>query len=250
MNASESKGSAPRAARPAWAVIAGREIAAHFSSPVAYIVTGLFLIFAGFLFFSGFFLVNRAELRGFFALLPVLFAFFIPALTMRLFAEERRSGTLETLFTMPVSAFDAALGKFLAAFAFSAILLAPTLMYVLTAATLGDLDPGPVVGGYLGALFLAAAFCAVGVYASSITKNQIVAFFVAFALSIMLAVIDKFLVILPAPVVDFLEFFSAGYHFDSISKGIVDSRDVLYFVSLTALFLWMTVDALDERRAA
>ena len=250
MNAPESKVPGRHKARSAWAVIAGRELSAHFSSPAAYIVTGLFLIFAGFLFFSAFFLVNRAELRGFFALLPVLFAFFIPALTMRLFAEERRSGTLETLFTMPVSAFDAALGKFLASFGFTVILLAPTLLYALTAAVLGDLDPGPVVGGYLGALFLAAAFCAVGVYASSVTKNQIVAFFIAFTLSIMLAVVDKFLVILPAAAVDIIEFFSAGYHFDSIARGIVDSRDILYFVSVTALFLWMTVDALDERREA
>jgi ABC-2 type transport system permease protein len=239
-----------RAARPAWAVILKRELSAHFSGPIAYIVTGLFLIFSGFLFFSTFFLVNRAELRGFFALLPVLFAFFIPALTMRLFAEEKRIGTLETLFTMPVSGFDAAMGKFLAAFCFSALMLLPTLLYALTVSFIGELDPGPVFGGYLGALFLAAAFSAVGVYASAVTKNQIVAFFIAFAISILLALIDKFLMILPAPAVSLLEFFSAGYHFDSIARGIVDSRDIIYFVSLTALFLWMTVAAVEERREA
>jgi ABC-2 type transport system permease protein len=247
MNAADSK---VRAARPAWAVILGRELSAHFSGPVAYIVTGLFLIFSGFLFFSGFFLVNRAELRSFFSLLPVLFSFFIPALTMRLFSEEKRSGTIETLFTMPVSGFDAAMGKFLAALGFSAIMLLPTLFYALTAAFLGDLDPGPVVGGYAGALLLAAAFSAVGVYASSTTKNQIVAFFVAFALCIFLALIDKFLIILPAWAAGPLEFFSAGYHFDSVAKGILDSRDILYFASVTSLFLWMTVSVLEDRREA
>lgn len=237
-------------AKPAWAVIARRELSAHFTSPVAYIVTGLFLIFSGFLYFSTFFLINRAELRTFFSLLPVLFAFFVPALTMRLYAEEKRSGTIETLFTMPVSPFDAAMGKFLAAFGFSVLLLVPTLCYAATAALLGDLDPGPVAGGYLGALLLAAGYSAVGVYASATTKNQIVAFFVAFAICALLTMVDKFLIILPAPVVGVLQFFSAGYHFDSIARGIVDSRDLLYFASLTSLFLWMTVDATDERRTA
>jgi len=231
-------------------VIHSRELAAYFSSPVAYIVMGLFLVFSGILFFSTFFLINRAELRGFFALLPILFAFFVPALTMRLFAEEKRSGTIETLFTLPVSGYDAAMGKFLAALSFTAIMLVPTLAYVLTAATLGELDPGPVVGGYAGALLLAAGYSAVGVYASAITKNQIVAFFVAFAVCILLSLGDKFLVLLPGPVVGILEFFSAGYHFDSISRGIVDSRDIVYFASLTALFLWMAVDVADNREAA
>jgi len=250
MNGKTSAAENPGRARPAWAVIMRRELAAHFSSPVAYIVTGLFLAFSGFFFFSAFFIINRAELRTFFSLLPILFAFFVPALTMRLFAEERRSGTIETLFTMPVGSFDAALGKFLGGFCFSAILLLPTLSYAFTAAALGELDRGPVIGGYLGSLFLAAGFSAIGVWASSITKNQIVAFFVAFALCIALALVDKFLVILPAPIVGVLQFLSAGHHFDSIARGIVDSRDILYFVSLTALFLWMAAAAIDQRREA
>lgn len=165
----------PRSARiprSAATAILARELSAYFSSPVAYIVSGLFLVFSGMLFISTFFLVNRAELRDFFGLLPVLFSFFIPALTMRLFAEEKRSGTIETLFTLPVSALDAVLGKFLAALVFVAVMLLPTLAYVLTAAFLGDLDPGPVVGGYLGALLLAAGFSAVGVYASAVTKTR------------------------------------------------------------------------------
>lgn len=235
--------------KPVWLVILNRELAAHFSSPVAYIVTGLFLIFSGFLFFSTFFLVGRAELRNFFSLLPILFAFFIPALTMRLLAEEKRSGTIETLFTMPVSAFDATMGKFLSALSFTLIMLIPTLFYALSAAVLGDPDPGPMIGGYLGAFFLAAAFSAVGVYASGVTKNQIVAFFIAFTICISLAMIDAFLVILPAPIANLLQFLSAGYHFNSIARGIVDSRDILYFLSVTTLFLWMTVDTLDDRRA-
>lgn len=233
-----------------WTVIARRELAAYFASPVAYIVVGLFLVFSGILFFSTFFLVNRAELRGFFGLLPVLFSFFVPALTMRLFAEEKRSGTEETLFTLPVSGFDAAFGKFAAALAFTAAMLVPTVAYVLTAATLGNLDPGPVLGGYAGALLLAAGFAAVGVFASAVTKNQIVAFFIAFSICILLALGDAFLILLPGPVVSFLEYLTAGYHFASISRGILDSRDVVYFASLTALFLWMASDAAEAGRSA
>ncbi len=234
----------------AWAVIARRELAAYFASPVAYIVMVFFVAFSGFLFFSTFFLANRAELRGFFSLLPVLFAFFIPAITMRLFAEETRSGSLETLMTLPVTAFDAVLGKYLAAFAFSASMLLPTLCYAITIVLLGDPDSGPMVGGYLGSLFLAAGFSAVGVFASAVTKNQIVAFFIAFAISILLAVVDAFLILLPAPVVGFLQAISAGYHFQSIARGIVDTRDVLYFLSLSALFVSMTVKAISAKGGA
>ncbi len=238
------------ATKSAWTVIARRELAAFFASPVAYIVTALFLIFSGFLFFSTFFLVNLAELRNFFNLLPVLFAFFVPALTMRLFAEEARSGSLETLLTLPVSPLDAVIGKFVAALAFVAAMLVPTFAYLLTAALLGTPDAGPIVGGYLGALFLASSFAAIGVFASACTKNQIIAFFIAFAICILLAIINSFLVILPSLIVGKLEYLSAGYHFESIARGILDTRDLLYFASVTALFLGLSVETLDARRAA
>lgn len=231
-------------------VIMKRELASLYASPVAYIVTGLFLAFSGFLFFSTFFLVNRAELRNFFSLLPILFAFFIPAITMRSFAEEKRSGSLETLMTLPVSEGDAVAGKFLAAWIFTASILLPTLAYAVTAIVLGAPDLGPLVGGYLGALFLAASFCAIGLFASSVTKNQIIAFFVAFSICILLAMIDGFLVFMPASIVGKFEFISASYHFESISRGILDTRDVLYFLSLTAFFLALTRRTVSAGRTA
>lgn len=231
-------------------IIARRELVSFFTSPVAYIVGGLFLFFSGFLLFQSFFLVNRAELRQFFTLLPLLWAFFIPALTMRLFADEKRSGTIETLFTLPVAPSHAVIGKYLASLGFSVIMLLPTLVYAFSVAAMGNLDWGPVIGGYLGAIFLASAFTAIGVFASSLTKNQIVAFFIAFGVSIVLVTIHQLLVLLPAWMVPFLEFVSAGYHFDSISRGIVDSRDIVYFISATALFLVLGVRSLSTRRIA
>lgn len=233
---------------PAWILIMRRELGAFFSSPVAYIVSALFLVFSGLLFFSTFFLLNRAELRNFFSLLPVLYAFFIPALTMRLFAEEIRTGSLETLLTLPVSPLDAVLGKFAAALVFAFGMLLPTLLWVLTAAILGRPDLGPILGGYIGSFFLAAAFTAIGVFASALTRNQIVSFFTAFAVCILLAMIDIFLVLVPAFLVTPLENLSATWHFSTIARGVLDSRDVIYFLSLTVLFLTATAGWLEHRR--
>ena len=232
------------------AVIVKRELGAYFTGAVGYIVIGLFLLISGFLFFNVFFLENRAELRRFFSTLPVLLAFFIPAVTMRLFAEERKSGSLETLMTLPVSSVDVVMGKFWASLAFTSVMIVPTLVYALTASLFGSLDAAPVVCGYLGAVFLAAAFCSIGLFASASTKNQIVAFFIGWALCILLALIDQFLLFLPARLANFLGYLSAGSHFTSVSRGIVDSRDLVYFVSLTAVFLTLTVKTIDSRRAA
>ncbi len=229
-------------------IIMNRELFAYFTSPVAYIVMGLFLAFSGFLFFSIFFLMNRADLRPFFQNLPLLFAFFIPAITMRLFAEEQKTGTMETLMTLPVSTVEVVTGKFLASLKFSVIMLVPTISYAITASFFGNLDVGATICSYIGAVLLAASFCSVGIFASSITKNQIVAFFVAFTICILLAMIDQFLLFLPTGAVNFFQFLSAGSHFTSISRGIIDSRDVIYFVSVCTIFFTLTVKTLKAQK--
>lgn len=222
-------------------IIMKRELKSYFSGPIGYIVTGLFLIISGFIFFSTFFLQNRAELRSFFSLLPVLLSFFIPALTMRVFAEEKRVGSIETLMTLPVTETNVVAGKFLAVFIETLVMIAPTLFYVVAAEIFGEPDYGPIVGGYIGAIFLCACFVAIGLFASSATKNQIIAFFVGFVICIVLTLIDSFLVLLPASIVSTLSFLSANVHFSSIAKGIIDTRDLLYFISLGALFFVFTV---------
>lgn len=227
-------------------IIFKREIKAYFTSPMAYIVTGLFLLASGFLFFNTFFLYNRAELRNFFNLLPVLLSFFIPALTMRMLAEEKRSGSYETLLTLPVTELQITTGKFLAAFVSGAALLVPTLFYAVTCMVFGKPDFGPLIGGYLGALFLTASFSAIGLFATSLTKNQIIAFFIAFAICIVFTMISNFLIFMPASVVSFFDYFCAWRHFDSISRGIIDTRDLVYFISLTALFFVLTVQTLKS----
>lgn len=225
-----------------------RELASYFASPIAYIVTGLFLIITGILFFTAFFLQGRASMRNLFQLLPLILSFFIPALTMRVYSEEKRVGSIETLYTLPVTEFEVALGKFLASFVASAIMIAPTLLYLIGMLPFGRPDIGPVIGGYLGALFLCAAFSAIGIFASSITKNQIIAFFTAFIICIVLTMISEFLIFLPAPIVGFLQFLSANEHFTSISRGIIDTRDLVYFISLTAFFFSLTVITQEKER--
>jgi len=233
---------------PLFVMIKG-EFSTYFVSPIPYIVIGLFLIFSGFLFFSTFFLIGRADLRQFFATLPVLFAFFIPAITMRMFSEEERSGSLETLMTLPVTVTEVVLAKYFSALLFTIILLLPTIFYGITTAIFGNPDIGPIIGGFLGAILLGASFSAIGIFASASTKNQIIAFFIAFAICIGITMIDNFLFLLPAEITTLLSYFSATSHFQSISKGIIDSRDILYFCSIIIIFIELTILRFHSKKA-
>lgn len=215
-----------------------KDFVSYFISPIAYIVISVFLLVTGWFFFMTFFLQNQASLRDFFALLPITFSFVIPAITMRLVSEELNVGSYEVLLTMPVTFRDVILGKFLAASVFVAAMLCPTLAYPITVSFLGELDWGPVLGGYVGAVLLGAAFSAVGLFASSLTRNQIIAFIIAMTICFSLTLIDKMLFFMPQSMLGFLEYLGADFHFANISKGIIDSRDVLYFLSLVFVSLY------------
>jgi ABC-2 type transport system permease protein len=215
-----------------------KEFMAYFVSPIAYIVISIFLLITGWFFFTTFFLNNQANLRNFFALLPIIFSFVVPAITMRLFSEELNVGSYETLLTMPVTLRDVVAGKFLAALAFVITMLVPTASYPITVSFLGRLDWGPVAGGYIGAILLGAAFCSIGLFASSLTRNQIIAFIIAVAICFVLTLIDKMLFFLPRSLLGFFEYLGADFHFENISKGIIDSRDVLYFLSVSFIGLY------------
>jgi len=229
-------------------IIMKKELMSYFATPIAYIVITFFLVITGWFFFSTFFLYGQAELRGFFQLLPLVFSFVIPAITMRLFSEEKQSGSFEILMTLPVLTVDAVIGKVLASTVFVALMLVPTLFYAISVAFVGSPDYGPIIGGYIGALFLGAAFSAIGVFSSALTRNQIIAFIVALSICVVLTLIDKFLFFLPAAVLSFVEYLGADFHFRNISRGVVDSRDILYFLSLVALATIGTVEILEERR--
>ena len=224
-----------------------KEFTGYFVSPIAYIVISIFLLVTGWFFFTTFFLYNQANLRNFFALLPIIFSFVVPAITMRLFSEELNVGSYEILLTMPVTFRDVVLGKFLAAVGLVATMLIPTLAYPITVSSLGQLDWGPVVGGYIGAILLGAAFSAIGLFASSLTRNQIIAFIIGMIICFSLTLIDKMLFFLPQTMLGVLEYLGADFHFVNISKGVIDSRDIMYFLSVSFVGLYGTHLIIEER---
>jgi ABC-2 type transport system permease protein len=236
--------------RAAWA-IARKEFRSAFASPVAYAWLVVFLGFTGWFFFRGFFVLGVASLRGFFALLPWTLVFLLPALTMRLWSEERRFGTLEVLLTWPVRERDAVLGKFVGALGMLAASLAGTLPIALSVFALGSPDRGPVLAGYLGLLLFGAAGLAIGSYASALTENQIVAYIGGVALTFALFVAGEDFVLVAAPGVlaPLLAGAGLGAHYWSIGRGVIDSRDVLYFAAVTFFFLYLTVRRLESRRS-
>lgn len=226
-----------------------REFKAYFVSPIAYIVISIFLLIMGWLFFSTFFLMGQASMTRFFQLLPITFAFIVPALTMRLFSEEMNVGTYEILLTLPVTFRDIIMGKFLGAVAFLGVMLSPTLIYAIFITTMGDLDWGPVIGGYLGAMLLAAAFTAIGLLASSLTRNQVVAFIIGMAICFSLTLLTDFLLyFLPDALVKTFQYFSANYHFQNIAKGVVDTRNILYFLSVMFIALYGANLIMQEKK--
>lgn len=218
--------------------ILGKELKSYFIAPIAYIVIAIFLLITGWFFFSTFFLYNQASLRNFFGLLPIIFSFIIPAVTMRLFSEEIYVGSYEILMTLPLTFTEVIVGKFLAAVAFVMIMLLPTLSYTVTIALLGKLDLGPIIGGYIGAIFLGALFSAIGLLASALTRNQIIAFIIGMSICFALTLIDKMLFFLPESMLGVLEYIGADFHFQNIAKGILDSRDILYFASSSFVALY------------
>ena len=227
--------------------ILNKELKDYFISPIAYIVISIFLLITGWFFFTTFFLYNQADLRNFFSLLPIIFSFVIPAITMRLFSEELNVGSYEILLTLPVTFTDIIIGKFLAGVVFVSVALIPTLSYPIFITFLGQLDWGPVMGGYIGAVLLGAALTAVGLFASSLTRNQIIAFIVGMMICFFLTLIDKMLFFFPESMLGIIGYLGADFHFKNIAKGIIDSRDILYFLSIIFLGLYGTHIAMQEK---
>ncbi|QEN04682.1 ABC transporter [Thiospirochaeta perfilievii] len=220
--------------------IAKKEFKSFFVTPVGYIVIGLYLVVSGWFLFSTIFLSKSVTLRDFFSLMPMILSFIIPALTMKSFSEEYKTGSYEMLGTQPITTMDITIGKVLATWAFVIVMLLPTLSYPLFLSTLGDLDNGVVLSGYIGAFLLSGSFTAIGTLASTLTKNQIIAFLIGAVICFVLTIIEGMVILLPKTVAGFIQYLSVGYHFKNISKGIIDSRDLIYFSSLIFLSILAT----------
>jgi ABC-2 type transport system permease protein len=234
--------------------IARRQFASYFNSPVAYIVISVILLFTGFFFWQQFFLDGRASIRIMWLFLVWGSMFGIPALTMGLLAEEKRTGTIELLLTMPVKDSDVILGKFFGVLGLYAVMLILTLPYPLSVASLGDLDWGQVAAGYLGMLLMGAAMLAIGLMCSSWTKSQIVAFFIAVFFCMWIGLLfDKVLVILPqlgipASWSSIIEWLSFDFHRRNMERGVIDSRDLFFFLAAIGIPLLISFRALESRR--
>ncbi len=238
-------------------VLFKRELQSYFNTPIAYVFIVIFLFLSGIFTFhlGNFFGRGQADLQPFFNFHPWLYLFLIPALSMRLWAEERKSGSIELLLTLPITVTEAVLGKFLAAWVFTGIALLLTFPLWITVNYLGSPDNSVIFSGYLGSLLMAGAFLSIGSSISAITKNQVVAFIISvvvcllFILSGLPLVLDFFTGWAPQFLINLISSFSFLTHFDSLSKGVIDLRDLIYFISLMAIWLFANVIVIEMKKA-
>ncbi len=225
-----------------------REMKAYFDSPIAYVVIIVFLLVTGWFFTTNFFMVGQADMRVAFSIIPFIFIFITPAITMRLISEERKSGTIELLVTMPIKDTEIILGKYLASVVLLGAMILPTIIYAITISMLGDMDLGPVIGGYLGLILMGAGYLAIGAFGSSLTDSQVVAFIVSWLMVFVFFLLDKMLFLLPNWLVSAVEYLSIEHHFQNISRGVIDTRDIIYYLSLITLALFLAARSLAARR--
>lgn len=229
-------------------LILRKELRTYFNSPVAYVFLMVFLLVAGWLFSSGLFLRGEATVAPFVEVSPLLFLFFIPAVTMRLFSEELGRGTFEILATLPVRDGEIVIGKFLSASVLFLSTLAATVVFPITVSLAGDLDGGQALASYLGLFLLGTTFISMGAFASSLTRREILAFIFGFLLMMSFFLAGKFTQFVPERAAALVDFIGIDSHLSNITRGVIDSRDVVYFCSLTAFFLHLTAYSLGSRR--
>lgn len=236
--------------KPVW-IITKRELRSFFDSLIAYIMITVFLGLSGFftwLYGSDIFLLGQATLQPFFSVAYWTLFFFIPALTMKMLAEEKRSGTLELLLTKPVSDWQVLLGKFTASLLLIVIALALTIPYYITVSSIGPVDHGAVWCGYLGMILMSMSYIGIGLFASSITNNQIVAFLTALFIGMFFLIIFNVLANnFTGSLAQLFHFLSISTHYDSISRGVVDTKDIIYFVSIAFIGLTLAESVLSKR---
>ncbi|MBI2069329.1 MAG: ABC transporter permease subunit [Elusimicrobia bacterium] len=228
-------------------VIAKKDLAEMLNSPMAYVLYVIFLLVTGYFFAQPLFVVNQANLAQFMDLVPLILVFLTPAVTMRLFAEELKTGTFEILVSLPLKTYEIVIGKYLAGLGVISLALLLTGIYPLILEFLGEPDWGAVIGAYLGNCFLVAALAAIGVFASSLTKNQVIAYLVAWAVGFAFFLAGKVIVFVPYPLSEIVNFLGFDAHVENIARGVLDSRDILYFVSLAGFFLTLPLLRFERR---
>ena len=226
-----------------------KELKSYFDSPMAYIFLVLFAVLNGYFFTNTFFLIGQSDLRVMFNIVPVVYLFFVPAISMGLIARERNIGTIEVISTLPIADREFVLGKYLAAVTLIVVGLLFTAVHFITLAQVGtSIDYGAVVTGYLGLILVGAFYAAVGTFASSLTENQVVSLIVAISIIIVFYILDKLLIFMPVSLSGIVQYISVDYHLSNISRGVIDSRNLVYFAGMIWLFLVMTIRVIGIRK--
>ena len=226
-----------------------KEMKSYFNSPMAYIFLVIFAVINGYFFTRTFFLFNQSDMRSLFNIIPLVYLFFIPAVTMSLIAREKNLGTMEIIYTLPLKDMEFVAGKFLAALSLVITGLLVTLIHFITLMQVGtNVDYGAVFTGYLGLALAGAVYSAVGTFASSVTDNQVVAFIIGIFIVLIFFLMDKMLIFVPAYLTSLIQYLSVDYHLSNISRGVIDSRNLVYFASVIGFFLFMTVRILEIRK--
>lgn len=231
--------------------IFSKELKSYFNSPIAYIVMIVFMAISGFLFSMSFFQINVASMREFFGsffIQLVLFVVFIPAITMRSFSEEKKQGTLELLLTKPVTDIELILGKYLSALTLIVITLSPTVLYFIIIKMIGPIPFWPFLTSLLGYILMSAFFIGIGIFVSSLTENQIIAFIVSVLICLFFFLLGKLLIVFPVSVVSVFEYVTTDYHLNNISRGVIDSRVLIYYFSMIFFTLFLTKVSLESRK--
>ncbi|GIS56696.1 MAG: ABC transporter permease [Candidatus Neomarinimicrobiota bacterium] len=217
-----------------------RELGGFFNSPMAYIFLVIFAIVNGYFFTNTFFLFGQSDLRVLFDIVPLVYLFFIPAVSMGLIARENNLGTMETMSTMPLNSYEFVIGKFLAAFLLILLGLVATSIHLFTLISVGtNVDYGAIFSGYLGLALMGGTYAAIGTYASSVTENQVVAFIVGVFIVLVFFMLDKTLVFVPTSIAGFVQFLAVDYHLSNISRGVIDSRNLVYFFSVIGFLFFL-----------
>ena len=226
-----------------------KELRSFFTSPMAYIFLVLFALVNGYFFTNTFFLYNQSDMRALFGIVPLVYLFFIPAVSMGLISREKSLGTIEIISTLPVRERDIVLGKYLAGFTLILVALLTTAVHYITLYNVGTtVDHGAVFTGYLGRALLGGVYTSVGIFASSLTENQVIAFIVGIAIVLAFFLMDKLLFFVPASMAGIIQYLSTEFHLSNISRGVIDTRNLIYFGSVIGFFLSMTTRVLESRK--
>ena len=230
-------------------IIFKKELHSFFASPMAYIFLVVFALVNGYFFTNTFFLYDQSDMRALFSIVPLVYLFFIPAVSMGVISREKGLGTIEILATLPIRDLDLVLGKYLAVFTLILVGLLTSSIHYITQTFVGtNIDHGAIFSGYLGLALMGGVYAAIGIFSSSLTDNQVVAFIIGIAIVMVFFLMDQLLVFVPSSMAGIVQYLSTGFHLSNISRGVIDTRNLIYFFSMISFFLFLTTHNVESRK--